>query len=99
MTNRATELTPSILDKLEAVCEEIFQRWDKDMRSGKLLTALGGGLPDYRPDVTEIRRALFAFPEMLAALKNLVAEHDSKAYPHAWYAEARTAIAKAEGQP
>ena len=51
-----SEKTP--LEMLEAVCDEIFDRWDKDQRSGKLLSALAGRLPNYRADVTAIRDAL-----------------------------------------
>jgi hypothetical protein len=46
------------LEKLEAICAEIYERWDKDMRSGKLLQALSGSLPGYRKDVDEVRAAL-----------------------------------------
>lgn len=53
-----TETTP--LQKLETICDEIFERWDKDMRSGKLLLALAGRLPGYRPDVDAVRAALTA---------------------------------------
>ena len=51
-----TEKTP--LELLEAICAEIYDRWDKDMRSGKLLAALSGDLPNYRADVTAVRAAL-----------------------------------------
>lgn len=46
------------LEKLEAICAEIYERWDKDQRSGKLLAALAGKLPNYRQDVTDVRQAL-----------------------------------------
>lgn len=46
------------LADLEAVCSVIFDRWDKDMRAGKLLLALSGELPRYDPRVTRIREAL-----------------------------------------
>jgi hypothetical protein len=46
------------IDDLTIICEEIFERWDVDMRSGKLLLALGGRIPDYDPRVTRIRQAL-----------------------------------------
>ena len=49
-------MTP--LEQLEAICEEIFERWDKDMRSGKLLRALSGKLPGYRADVDAVRARL-----------------------------------------
>jgi hypothetical protein len=51
------------LQKLEAICEEIQERWDKDMRSGKLLLALAGHIPRYRQDVTDVRDALASSQE------------------------------------
>ena len=51
-----TDKTP--LEMLETICAEIFERWDKDMRSGKLLLALSGELENYREDVTAVRAAL-----------------------------------------
>ena len=48
----------SALAKLEGICAEIYSQWDKDMRSGKLLSALAGGIPRYRQDVTDVREAL-----------------------------------------
>lgn len=51
-----TEQTP--LQMLETICSEIHERWDKDMRSGKLLLALSGDLKNYRADVTAVRAAL-----------------------------------------
>jgi len=48
------------LEKFETICAEIYERWDKDMRSGKLLLALAGELPGYRKDVDEVRAALAA---------------------------------------
>jgi len=53
-----TGLAKTTLEKLEAICDEIFERWDKDQRSGKLLSALAGRLPGYRGDVDEVRAAL-----------------------------------------
>lgn len=49
-------ITP--LEQLETICAEIYGRWDKDMRSGKLLQALAGTLPKYRADVDAVRSAL-----------------------------------------
>lgn len=49
-------MTP--LQKLEAICTEMYERWDKDQRAGKLLQALCGTLPNYRKDVDEVRAAL-----------------------------------------
>jgi len=53
----------SPLKLLEAICSEIYERWDKDMRSGKLLQALAGELPNYRADVTAVRAALSRSPQ------------------------------------
>lgn len=47
-----------LIEKLDTICDEIFERWDKDQRSGKLLSALSGRLTSYRPDVDDIRGAL-----------------------------------------
>ena len=49
---------PDHLGTLTAVADEIFERWDKDMRSGKLLTALAGRLSGYRADIDALRAAL-----------------------------------------
>jgi hypothetical protein len=55
--------TPAPLADLELVAGEIFERWDTDMRSGKLLTALSGLMaPGYDPRVDRIRQALAARP-------------------------------------
>lgn len=63
------------IDLLNAICEEIFQRWDKDQRSGKLLSALGGRFTGYRPDVTLVRQALEAYdPSMLEACRKALEE-------------------------
>lgn len=49
----------NLLADLETVCGDIFDRWDKDMRPGKLLTALSGNMSEgYDPRVDRIRRAL-----------------------------------------
>lgn len=56
--------------KLQAICDEIFARWDADQRSGKLLTALAGRLPNYRADVTEVRRAVNAHDDLVASLRD-----------------------------
>jgi hypothetical protein len=58
MTTSAPMATP--LQMLRQVSDEIFDRWDKDMRSGKLLTALAGRLTKYDPRVTAICSALAA---------------------------------------
>lgn len=61
-----SELTP--LAALELVCGEIFDRWDKDQRSGKLLTALSGHMvPGYDPRVDLIREALSRRPDAPSA--------------------------------
>lgn len=60
------ELSP--LAALELVCGEIFDRWDKDQRSGKLLTALSGHMaPGYDPRVDLIREALSRRPDAPSA--------------------------------
>lgn len=51
-----SDTTP--LQDLEAVCEVIAERWDKGMKSGKLLAALTGRVERYDPVVTRIRKAL-----------------------------------------
>lgn len=61
---------PTLLEKLTIICDEIFERWDKDQRSGKLLTALAGGLPRYRADVTEVRQALAGWRPISTAPKD-----------------------------
>ena len=48
----------SALEDLRSVCADIYERWDADMRSGKLLAALAGNIPDYDPRVTRILKAL-----------------------------------------
>jgi hypothetical protein len=60
MDDTQIEAAISALEKLDRICNEIFDRWDKDQRSGKLLTALAGLLPGYRADVDEVRAALSA---------------------------------------
>lgn len=55
---REAENSDKPIDDLAIICEEIFERWDAGMRPGKLLRALGGGLPDYDPRVERIRAAL-----------------------------------------
>lgn len=54
------------LTDLEDVCDEIFERWDKDMRSGKLLTALAGRIENYDQRVIRIRQALTAMQRAAA---------------------------------
>lgn len=49
---------PALLADLQSVCADIYDRWDKDQRSGKLLQALAGTLTEYDPRVTRIRAAL-----------------------------------------
>lgn len=65
------------LAKLEGICAEIYSRWDADMRSGKLLSALAGGLRSYRQDVTDVREALQEDEKLRAALKALVDKLDA----------------------
>lgn len=54
----AAPTTP--LQDLEAIAAQIFERWDADQRSGKLLTALEGRIVGYDPRVTRIRTCLEA---------------------------------------
>src|SRR4051812_10055661 len=65
---RTTMGTPT--QKLEGICAEIYSRWDADQRPGKLLSALAGGIPEYRQDVTDVRAAL-------AENERLTAERDA----------------------
>lgn len=57
------------IEMLNDICGEIYARWDKDQRSGKLLSALGGTMTNYRADVMAVRRALEGPAELIAALK------------------------------
>lgn len=92
---------PGPLQDLETICAEIYQRWDKDMRSGKLLGALAG-IPGYRADVDRVRSALTAYPDMYAALRLVEAsaisttEPDHVAIPGSLLRMIGAAIAKAE---
>lgn len=56
--NTSTCSVGSQPDKHEKICDEIFERWDKDQRSGKLLSALSGRITHYRADVDAVRVAL-----------------------------------------
>lgn len=62
MNTTPTAPQDALINKLDAICDEIFERWDKDQRSGKLLAALAGRFPNYRKDVDEIRAALSTPP-------------------------------------
>lgn len=62
------------LQKLEAICAEIYQRWDSDQRSGKLLGALAGSLPNYRQDVTDVREALKAAAPVVMSPEDILHE-------------------------
>lgn len=64
----------TLAEKFAAICDEIFERWDKDQRSGKLLSALSGNLPRYRQDVTEVRRAIDAHGPLMD-LRDYIDEH------------------------
>ena len=68
----------SPLSELEAVADEAFARWDKDMRSGKLLLALSGDLPRYRKDITSIRLACSVAPGLLSTIQavNILARRE-----------------------
>lgn len=58
-------MADTLLQKFEAICDEIFDHWDKGMKSGKLLTALAGRLSFYRADVTEVREGLRIAPPFI----------------------------------
>tara|TARA_R110002074_G_scaffold262994_1_gene435076 strand:+ start:1111 stop:1521 length:411 start_codon:yes stop_codon:yes gene_type:complete len=58
------------LDDLTAIANEMHDRWDADMRAGKLLIALMGELPKYDQRVTRIR-------EILGSFESLTAERDA----------------------
>lgn len=100
----APNAAPNNIALLTTICDEIFQRWDKDMRSGKLLLALSGHLPSYRADVTAVRRALAVHEDMLAALKLAFNALDGGHLPGNTklgddaYDAACTAIDRAEGR-
>jgi hypothetical protein len=74
----------TLIEDLDAICSTIFERWDQDMRSGKLLQALSGELPRYDPRVTRIREALAkmdatASPPITSAdCKNFLVARDSE---------------------
>lgn len=55
-------MTHNPAEALRKIADEIFERWDKDQRSGKLLTALAGRLPGYRADVDAVLAALSPAP-------------------------------------
>lgn len=79
----------SALAKLEGICAEIYSQWDKDMRSGKLLSALAGGIPRYRQDVTDVREALAELDRLRATEARLRAALES-------YKEYTDLLAKSE---
>jgi hypothetical protein len=68
------------LRKLELICTEIYERWDKDQRSGKLLSALAGMNPSYRADVDEVRAALNAADGMAEALEKIITKDQHIVY-------------------
>lgn len=94
----STSTEPSPLQDLETICGEIYARWDKDMRSGKLLGALAGTCPGYRDDVEKVRRALAAQPDLLEAAKMLLGHSGVGMRFSARQKFAEAAIAKAEGR-
>jgi hypothetical protein len=63
------ETLSSLIEDLNEVCAEIYDRWDKDQRSGKLLGALAGTVTHYNRAVTRIRSALALHDELVAALE------------------------------
>lgn len=64
------ETARTTLQKLDAICDEIFQKWDADQRPGKLLLALGGELKRYRDDVDDVRQALAGWQPIDTAPKD-----------------------------
>lgn len=48
----------NLLKDLEIIAEDINDRWDSGMKSGKLLAALAGRVSNYRADVTRVRQLL-----------------------------------------
>ncbi|KPL55536.1 hypothetical protein ABB55_27615 [Prosthecomicrobium hirschii] len=77
---KARDAAHAALALIPPIADEIFERWDKDMRPAKLLTALAGRLNGYRPDVTEIVAAVLASPAAAKA-KAIEAERDALAGP------------------
>lgn len=63
------ETLPSLIEDLNEICAEIYDRWDKDQRSGKLLGALAGTVTNYNRAVTRIRSALALHDELVTALE------------------------------
>lgn len=61
--------TDTLLQRLDAIANQIHQRWDTDQRSGKLLVALRGKVENYNPDITAIRHALAVHDELVRALE------------------------------
>jgi len=75
-----------ILKDLETVTGDIYERWDADQRSGKLLTALAGHMPPgYDARCDNIRKACNNYPALVEVLgkvsalaQSLSAESSSK---------------------
>lgn len=63
----------SLAQRLTDIADQIFQRWDSDMRSGKLLTALAGRIENYNRDVTAIRGALASHDALVKVLEEIAA--------------------------
>jgi len=98
---------------LNSVCAEIYDRWDKDQRSGKLLSALAGELRKYDPRTTRIRAAIENHDDLLTALQRIAQPLDCGCVPCRGQCRsqvaleceveerqdiARAALAKAQGQ-
>lgn len=66
------------LDDLTILSEEIFARWDVDMRSGKLLQSLMGRIEHYDERVDNIRQALAAYTRFQAALHEIEQHGDQR---------------------
>ena len=74
-------------DVFKEVCNEIYERWDKDMRSGKLLAVMRAGSHGYDARVDTIVKAVNSH-EVYEALLGKAAEwFDEYARSHATKAE------------
>lgn len=71
------------LQSLVNIADEIFERWDKDMRSGKLLTALAGRITQYRKDVTRLREVL-ALIDSHSVIEEIAAERQRQIIAEGW---------------
>jgi hypothetical protein len=61
----------TLLEDFRSICHDIHERWDADMRSGKLLMAMLGAIKNYDPRVTRVRAALVEIDDLRAEVKRL----------------------------